>query len=234
MILMRSVFCWLRAICVEIFALLLVFFLHPFRYLKQQKIGLGQKKGRPILLVHGYLHDSSAWMYMRRKLVKEGFGPIYTINLGFPFFSIRTYAERVAKKAEAIEKETGCKELMLVGHSMGGLVSLWYASKLAAPNKVTHLVAIGSPLQGTYVAKIGLGADAREMERGSQFVDEIQKVLEKFPGQFYTIASKTDLLIFPYASALRGNQKLFEDIGHVSMLFSPRVAETIANWLPRN
>jgi len=232
---MRSVFYWLRAIFIEIFALVLVFFLHPFRYLQEQKMGLGQKNGRPILLVHGYLHDSSAWMYMRRKLVKAGFGPIYTINLGFPFFSIRTYAERVAKKAEVIEKETGRKDLMMVGHSMGGLVGLWYASKLAASGKVTHLVAIGSPLQGTHVAKIGLGADAREMERGSEFVGEIQKVLEKFTGEFYTIASKTDLLIFPFASALYGNkQKLFDNIGHVSMLFSPRVAETVTNWLPRN
>ena len=225
---------WIHALAFEGFAVAATAFLHPVRYFSSQRVG--SPDGRPILLIHGYLHDSSAWVYHKRQLRKEGFGPIYVLNLGHPFRSIRHYAEKVKMKAEQIERETNRSDLILIGHSMGGLVSSWYAMRLAPPGKVTDVITIGSPLAGTYVAKIGIGPPAREMERDSELLEELREKIKKSAHtRFFHIATKTDQLVIPYSSALVGGhlerQYLLEDVGHVTLLFSPRVAKKISDWL---
>lgn len=225
---------WIHALSFEGFAICATALLHPSRYLVSHRTG--STRGRPILLVHGYLHDSSAWIYHKRKLVKDGFGPIYTLNLGHPFRSIRRYAEKVKHKAEQIERETNRSDLILIGHSMGGLVCSLYATRLAPARTVTDVITIGSPLAGTHMAKLGLGPDAREMERDSVLLKELQEEIKNCSHtRFYHIATKTDQLVIPHTSALVGDhlerQFLIEDIGHVTLLFSPRVARVIKEWL---
>ena len=96
------------------------YFLSIFGYLKMHWQGKKEKKW-PILLIHGYLNSNLVWLYFGKQLKNRGFGPIYTINLGWPFGSIENYAQKVALKVEKIKEETGKAKVILVGHSMGGL-----------------------------------------------------------------------------------------------------------------
>jgi predicted esterase YcpF (UPF0227 family) len=233
---MASVIHWTHAMTFEALAVLAAGLLRPTHHLPSHRAAVGSPTGRPILLIHGYLHDSSAWTYLKRKLQQAGFGPIYCLNLGYPFRSIRDYGEKVVQKAEHIEKETQRHDLILIGHSMGGLVSSWYATRLAKRGTVTDVITIGSPLAGTHVAKFGLGRDAREMELGSALVRELQEEIRKSdPTRFYHIGTKTDQLVIPNTSAIvEGHperQFIVEDIGHLTLLFSPRIANTIKTWL---
>ena len=227
---------WLHAMTFEMLIVFFGFFLRPFGYLRDQKKSTGLASGRPILLVHGYLHDSSAWVYVRKHLASKGFGPIYTLNLIHPFRSIRSYAQLVAKKAEQIAEATGRRDLILMGHSMGGLVSSWYATKLAPAGTITDVVTLGSPLNGTYVAWIALGPNGKEMKPGSEFIQELQEAIAKNSDiQFYHIGTKTDQLIVPSSSAWFGDsverQFAVEDIGHVTLLFSKRILNKISQWI---
>ncbi len=227
---------WVHAMTFEAFAVLTSLLLRPTHFLPSHKKSLGPQTGRPVLLVHGYLHDSSAWTYMKRSLVKEGFGPVYCLNLGHPFRSIRSYAEKIKKKTEEIEEETKRRDLILIGHSMGGLVSSFYAMHLAPLEKRIDMVTIGSPLGGTHVARIGLGPNAREMQLGSWLIEDLQiKIKKNRHIRFYHIGTKTDQLVIPHTSSFIESsiqkQFIFEDMGHVSLLFSPRVARVIQIWL---
>lgn len=227
---------WIHAMVLELFAITAVFILHPFCYLPKRRVLNKNNSGTPILLIHGYLHDCSGWLYHRRQLARAGFGPIYSLNLGFPFHSIKKYAKKVAAFADHIEKDTGRRDLIVIGHSMGGLVCCWYANEMAPSDKVTDVIAIGSPLSGTAIAKIGIGLNAREMERESQFVKDLQsKMRSSKKIRFYQIGTQTDQLIIPYSSAFVGDdpdrQLLLNDIGHVALLFSPRVSTKIQEWL---
>lgn len=220
---------WIHAMTFEFFAFLGVAAMRliPIR----EKIS---GKGKPILLVHGYINNSSVWALQKKRLESLGFGPIYTINLGHPFLSIRTYAEKVKTKAEAIARETGSKQLILIGHSMGGLVSSWYATHLASPNTVTDVITIGSPLSGTSMARIGLGPNAREMEPNSLLLKELQlKISQNKQIRFSHIATRSDQLVIPGNSAIiAGNRQfILEDIGHASLLYSSRVTDKISEWL---
>lgn len=231
---LSSLIHWIHAMVFEVFAVLLVLLLHPLGFLWKLQSKGGD--GRPILLVHGYLHDSSAWVYHKRQLRKHGFGPIYMINLGYPFLSIQDYVKKVEARALHIAKETGRKDLILIGHSMGGIVSAMYALRFAPQGTVTDVVTIASPLAGTHVARIAIGSDGREMERNSQFLKGFSEEIRKSRMvRFYHIATKTDQLVIPYTSELTGGgidrQYILNDIGHVSLLYSPRVAQKITSWI---
>lgn len=191
-------------------------------------------KGQPLLLVHGYFNHSCVWILQKKRLEALGFGPIYTISLGHPFRSIRHYAEKVRAEAERIAKQTGRSDLALIGHSMGGLVSCWYATQLAPAGSVTDVVTIATPLSGTPIARLGLGPNAREMEPNSPLVRELQVALSQKRGiRFHHIASKRDHLVIPGSSAalLTNNHFIFEDVGHTGLLFSQRVIQKIHAWL---
>ena len=226
---------WVHSLTFELFAFIAVFCLRPLHYLPGYRSATGAREGRPILLIHGYMHNSSAWAYLKGWLSQEGIGPIYCLNLGYPFRPIRDFAEKVRQKAEQIEQETKRSDLILIGHSMGGLIAAWYATQ-CAPGKVTDVITIGSPLAGTHMAKIGLGPNAREMECQSEFLKEFQQAIQKNTfTRFYHIGTKTDQIIIPHRSSiLEGSlerQFIVEDIGHLSLLFSSRVARRIHSWL---
>ena len=230
---------WMHAMVFEVFSLLFIWLLRPLSALwKKSPQPTGNLKGQPILFVHGYCNDGSVWIYQKRRLAQEGLGPLYTIDLGHPFRSIRDYAKKVADKAAEIAQETGKKELILIGHSMGGLVSSFYALELAPRDTVTDVITIASPLNGTIVANLGFGPNAREMERNSELVSALnQKIAREKTIRFYHIATATDQLVLPTSSALVGNdlnrQFIFEDIGHTALLFSPRVAAQLTQWIQR-
>lgn len=213
----------------ETFALLTQFF---FRFIPYRESRSG--RGQPILLVHGYLNFGSVWTVQKKRLEALGFGPIYIINLGYPFRPIRSYAEKLKTKVDSIAKETGRKDLILIGHSMGGLVSALYATQMAPSNTVTDIITMGSPFIGTPVARIGLGTNAREMEPHSPFIETLRESISSNSQiRFYHIATKTDQLVIPGGSAIIPHHKhfIFDDIGHASLLYSQRVTDKLNEWL---
>lgn len=223
------VFYWIHASAFELLAIL---GMAVFRFVPEKQILRG--KGKPILLIHGYLNHGSVWRVLKRKLENVGLGPIYTVNLGSPFRSIRNYAEKVKEKAEAIAAETQREDLILIGHSMGGLVAAWYATQLAPPNTVSDVITIGTPLFGTMMAHIGVGANAREMEPNSPFLQELRDAIALNKQiRFRHLATKSDLLIFPGMSAvIEENEHVFFDhLGHAGLLYSSRAVDQIARWL---
>jgi pimeloyl-ACP methyl ester carboxylesterase len=215
-----------------IVAAVLFLFTHFKRYHKPK----GNLAGRPILLVNGYLSFGSIWQYIRKELVKNGFGPIYTMNIGSGK-SIMTYATEVQKKVKEIQIETGRNDIAFVGHSKGGLVSSFFAADLANETgaQVTDVVTIGSPLSGTPVAYIGIGRDAHEMRSDSEFHRYLRDRMELInTTRFFHAASETDEIV-PHASSLIGKMAerhlLLKDTGHLSLVFSSRIADQVGKWL---
>ncbi|HSZ80948.1 MAG TPA: alpha/beta fold hydrolase, partial [Polyangia bacterium] len=112
--------------------------------------------GPPVLLIHGYLATKGSLHLLEEHLARRGhvvmsfrFGPI---NLG----DIRDSAGLVARKVESIVAQTGVTQVDIVGHSMGGLVGLYYLKRLGGRHRVRRLVLLGTPTQGTWSALLGL------------------------------------------------------------------------------
>ena len=105
-------------------------------------------RGRPVLLLHGWLGSWRLWRNTIEVLGKEfktyaldffGFGEStdHAAN-----FSVDNFVESVSQFMDRL----GIVKAPLIGHSMGGTVSL--ATSIRYPEKVVKTAVIGSPIQG--------------------------------------------------------------------------------------
>jgi pimeloyl-ACP methyl ester carboxylesterase len=106
-------------------------------------------RGRPILLLHGWLGSWELWRHS-----VEVFGQefrTYAIDF-FGFGESTDKAENFAVEnfvllVNQFMDRLGIVKAPLIGHSMGGTVSL--SSALRYPDRIVKVVIIGSPIQGT-------------------------------------------------------------------------------------
>lgn len=106
-------------------------------------------RGRPVLLLHGWLGSWALWRQTIELLGKEfrtyaldfwGFGESGSQGEDF---SVNNFVMLVNQFMERL----GIVKAPLVGHSMGGTVSL--SAAVRYPEKVVKVIVIGSPIQGT-------------------------------------------------------------------------------------
>ncbi len=86
-------------------------------------------KGPAVMLVHGFCEDSNIWEEFRTDLLEENYRVIRIDLPGFgrsePFPSVSI--ERMAEIVHAVLVKLKIKEVVLIGHSMGGYVGLAFA-----------------------------------------------------------------------------------------------------------
>lgn len=190
----------------------------------------------PIILVHGYLHNHSAWVYLRNKL--KGVAPIYTINLNGKFSSIQKYADQLSQKVQNIVSNTNSRKVTLIGHSMGGVVASFYCEFMNGDQFVDKCVTIGSPLAGTKVAdKMGIGDCAKSMQFDSDFCQALCHSIHENNSQteYHHIYSAHDQVVLPQKSArIKCDHTYTYKLlyrGHLSLLYSKEVFQIIQNIL---
>lgn len=219
----------------EFFSTLLAFGLF-FVDLEKRNLKTAETSTRPILFIHGYLFSSGGWLYYRYRFLKAGRRNLFFINLGSPFSSIDDHAKKVKQMADQIVKTTGRKDLILVGQSMGGLAAIHYANTYAMPNTVTDIITLGSSLEGTKMAILGVGLCVKEMRIGSSFLAQLSA--HRSTARFFHIASQTDPIIIPWQSALFLSNKAeiidrftFSSMGHLQYYFSPKAASLVIKYI---
>ncbi|MBN1262029.1 MAG: alpha/beta hydrolase [Anaerolineae bacterium] len=129
--------------------------------------------GKPVILLHCWLGSWSYWLSTMENLGDKfktyaldfwGFGD----SAKHGSFSVEEYVEMVAQFMERM----GLERAPVMGHSMGGTVSLSLA--LAHPNRVSRVAIIGSPI-------VGSGLDLLLKLAGNR---QIARFLYKFPKAF--------------------------------------------------
>lgn len=228
-----------QATALDVFAKLLCLILLPYR---QTRLDPGPEditaNDVPILLIPGYLENSAVWIYHRYHYQRAGLKNIFTIDLGYPFSSIENYAEIVREKIKKIKALTGNHRIHLIGHSMGGIVAAYYTVHMAEQDgvEVKKFITLGSPFEGTVMSKFGIGKCTRQMSRSSSFLKELTRSLSKSKARCFCQASLVDLIVFPGLSAAPVSQgfsmiKIYDDLGHISFLFSDDVIKSDIKFL---
>jgi len=106
---------------------------------------------------------------MRAFLAREGIAPVYAMSYGPPFIPIATTSPQIAEKIYQIERDTGASQVVIVAHSMGGLVARSYL-RAFGPSHVRRLVTIGTPYAGSKHAWLMSGASLADMRPGSPYL----------------------------------------------------------------
>ena len=126
----------------------------------------------PVLLVHGVLCNAGVWQRFARYLRKRGVAPVYTISYGPPLASIETFADQLAQRIDAVLAATGARQLIVVSHSMGGLVTFAYCRKYGAA-KIRRAIALASPYRGSFHAWLLFGACLSQLRPGNAWLETL-------------------------------------------------------------
>jgi len=182
----------------------------------------------PVLLVHGYLCNRACWVRIARVLQRAGW-PVATVNLEPPTASIEHFAEQLDRRVSEVLEETGAEQLILVAHSMGGLVARCYLARYGE-SSVRALITLGTPHHGTERARMGIGRCAREMEPGSSWLASLPNSV---PVPLIAIHSTHDNVVMPHRLCLlpEAHNIGLSAMGHQQMLFSHRVARGLLREL---
>jgi pimeloyl-ACP methyl ester carboxylesterase len=183
----------------------------------------------PIVLVHGVMVNDGVWFTMRRYLVRHAVGAVYTINYGPPYGDIEHFAEQLGAKIESVCAATGAARVLLVCHSMGGLVARAYV-RGRGPARIERIVTIGTPHHGSVFARALIGRCLAQMRPGNAWLAELNRDETKPPPVPITsIWSRHDSLVAPQASAelACAENVALVGLGHNALLNDSRVMELV-------
>lgn len=198
--------------------------------------GASRKKATevPILLVHGYFHNHSGFLVMRRALRRQGFCNVRTFNYSPLRKGIPELAAEVGAAAERVIAECGSKSVHIVGHSLGGLLARYYVERLGGKKKVNTIVTLGTPHYGTLSAYLARSQTARQMRPGSDLLRELNGSPRPKSVRYLSYYSNLDALVVPSASAVLEDPSpnvkniLVHDLGHMSLLISAELISSIS------
>lgn len=203
--------------------------LFPFGYRRPWLRTERRREQRTLVFVHGLGGNRSGFFPLQAYLRVHGCGR----QFGFNYRSSGSIEEHALCLKRTIDAAVGGGRIDIIAHSLGGLVSRCYLQLLGGARRVDRLITLGTPHHGTHAANFIPSALVRQLLPESSFLEHLnaQPVPEGL--QVTSIIAGRDLLIQPVSSASCpfGESLVFEDFGHVELLFRPEVLAAVASRL---
>jgi triacylglycerol esterase/lipase EstA (alpha/beta hydrolase family) len=178
----------------------------------------------PVLLVHGVLCNAGVWAKLARWLRAQGIGPVYGLSYGPPLASIERFAEQLAERVDAIRQETGASQVVVVTHSMGGLVTLAYLRRHGGA-RIRRWVAIGAPFKGSVHACCMIGTSLSQLRPRNEWLAALDARAPAGGPPVVSVWSWHDSMVAPQTSAILdgARNEALVGIGHNALLRDPEV-----------
>ena len=197
---------------------------------------------RPVLFVHGVIHNRSAFFPMKRVLREMGFTNLFGMNYSTRHGSLTGMIEDIANRVESILEKTHSKQIDIVAHSLGGLIARHYMSVGAGRGQVKQLITLGSAHKGTSASpllKLFLGGSlSKDLRRKSYFIKTINDTAIPKSSRLVSVYSKNDWTVWPQHSCHlypEPGQNFYnysiDSTGHVGLLYNPLVFELVRQRL---
>ena len=191
----------------------------------------------PVLLLHGFLGTRGSMYLLERRLVEDGFA-VFSFNLGtLNARDIRRSAFLIHRKIERILAQTSWDKIDIIGHSMGGLIGLYYVKKLGGQDRVRKLLMMGTPIRGTWVALAGVftlglwSTSSWQLLPRSRFLDELAQGPVPPEVEVYTVAAARDWVCPLPSTRMPDAGSITVPMGHSSLVVAPDVYARIRSTL---
>jgi len=218
----------LRMVLEEYVALILLFsVVQPFEkfWLGADRLGHCATRRTPLLLIHGYQCNRGFWFWLRPRLEAAGW-TVATHSMEPTWTEIDNYADGIERRIDEVLAATGAPQLILIGHSMGGLASRAYLRRHGRA-KVARMITLGSVHHGTRLARLGIGPNARQMQIGNPWLVALGATnAVPLPPGSVSIYSHHDNYVYPQetSSRLEGATNIaISGVSHIGMAFSPQL-----------
>lgn len=179
---------------------------------------------RGVVFVHGFFCNRGLWTPWLKRLQGRGHAFV-AVNLEPLFCSIDEYAPQIEAAVQRVTLATGLPPL-LVCHSMGGLAVRAWLKRMKAEARVHHVVTIGTPHRGTWLARFGHGFNGQQMRLLSDWHTQLDHEMPAGRHALFTCwYSNCDNIVFPASTAtLPGaNNRLVRGAAHVQLAFVPQL-----------
>jgi pimeloyl-ACP methyl ester carboxylesterase len=227
---------WLKAAWSEVMAALLIFGLRmPWAranpgVLPPTNTPPPGQQALPVLLVHGFVCNHRVWDTVTPQLRAQGHS-VLALDLEPLFTSIDDYAPLIENGVNQLCHQAGSAQVVLVGHSMGGLaIRAWLRAYGAG--RAAKLVTLGTPHQGTQAPQWVNVSNGAQMAWGSHWLSYLaQSETLATLGRMHLALTQHDNIVYPQREQrLMGAQVTeFSGIGHLRMCLDDRVIGWLLN-----
>jgi triacylglycerol esterase/lipase EstA (alpha/beta hydrolase family) len=188
---------------------------------------LGPGDPPPVVLLHGWGQHPANFVWLARRLRRDGWRHVYTLAHVPVGGDIEHSAHRLGVAVDRIRRATGATEVDIIAHSMGGLVARASIRARGPACGVGRLITLGTPHQGTAIfGRLRVDRMVGQMRPDSPLLgrlaadDPVPRLVD-----CVSIYSADDAVVVPperayYAGAFNIEVR---GLGHLSLLFSPRV-----------
>jgi len=190
--------------------------------------GAGAADQAPVLLVPGIYCNAALWWSMRRRLRTRGLKGVWAVTLEPPLADIDELAHHLCAQIARVCEATGARQVVLVTHSMGGVVARACLRDASAATRVAKIVSLAAPYHGSELARWAVGANGRQLRPGNAWLEALN-TSELPPVPVVSLFSWHDNFVAPQDSArLPGALSVpLTGIGHLSLVFSKAVAQRV-------
>jgi pimeloyl-ACP methyl ester carboxylesterase len=191
----------------------------------------------PLVLVHGLACNRGNWFWFRHQLARRGH-EAFALDYTPWFASIDAYGPQLGAAIGEVCAATGADKVIVVAHSMGGLVTRAYLDRFGH-DKVAHVITLGTPHQGTWMTRFGFTPNVRNMATDSEWLATLRdREGRRSPDPyraFTCVFTYHDNLVTPQHNAvLPGARQIpLSGIGHLSLALSPRVLDHVLDEVAR-
>jgi pimeloyl-ACP methyl ester carboxylesterase len=179
---------------------------------------------RGAVFIHGFVCNRGFWTPWLKELRARGHSFV-AVNLEPVFGSIDEYVPIVEDAVQRVTQATGMTPV-LVCHSMGGLAARAWLRAMSADARVHHVITIGSPHHGTWLARFSRMKNGRQMRMHGEWLRHLDRCgEEKHNAKFTCWYSNCDNIAFPASTGtlVGADNRLVQGAAHVDLGFHREV-----------
>jgi triacylglycerol lipase len=217
---------WL--LILETACLLLTILLRPIGWLQPQLPSAESDAPPPVILLHGLFQNRGCLFWLQYRLRAAGYRQIISINTP-PWRDMETLTESLAKKVDELCIKLKVGKVILVGHSMGGMIARNYVQNRGGAVYVRGMITLGTPHHGSKLAPFALSPMGKSLLPGSAFLRQLNSVAWPQQTKAVTIYTRYDNIVLPAESGKMDGAKAVEldGMGHNALLFHPRSLQVV-------